>query len=213
MERKKILRPALLEKVIIILLGIFYTIGIYRHLILKDGVQYTAVFLTIISLICIAFFIKSIRSYSIFLIIAGIGFLVEVLGVNTGIPFGDYSYGTVLGIKILATPVLLSLMWGLIIITSSSIVPKAGRITKSGRITTSLLAGMLALMFDLLLEVVAVRLGYWSWVGPVPIMNYLSWFAITAMLVFITYPIKTRMIHRFMYFYQMIFMLFMVVFL
>ena len=50
----------------------------------------------------------SLGQILVMLFVALAGFLVEVLGVNTGFPFGTYSYGEVLGVKILNTPMMRS---------------------------------------------------------------------------------------------------------
>jgi putative membrane protein len=42
----------------------------------------------------------------------------------------------------------------------------------------------LAVLLDLLMEPVAIKLGLWKWVGEaVPLYNYLCWFAISALLL------------------------------
>ena len=40
-----------------------------------------------------------------------LGFAVEVIGVATGLLFGDYSYGTGLGPKVLDVPLLMGVLW------------------------------------------------------------------------------------------------------
>jgi putative membrane protein len=44
---------------------------------------------------------------------------------------------------------------------------------------------MLATFFDMILEPVAVKLGYWKWLGngSIPATNYLCWFLISALLI------------------------------
>jgi putative membrane protein len=46
---------------------------------------------------------------------------------------------------------------------------------------------LLATFFDWILEPVAIKLGFWSWLGDgsVPFFNYVSWFIISALLLFI----------------------------
>ena len=44
-----------------------------------------------------------------------IGFFSEVTGVNTGLLFGNYSYGKVLGIQILKVPLIIAINWFIII--------------------------------------------------------------------------------------------------
>jgi putative membrane protein len=43
---------------------------------------------------------------------------------------------------------------------------------------------MLAVLFDWILEPVAIKLGYWTWKGTdVPLYNYLSWFFLSCCLL------------------------------
>ena len=55
------------------------------------------------------------------------GFLIEATGVRTGVVFGAYSYGTVLGPLLLGVPLLIGLNWALIILGS---VELAGRLAR-----------------------------------------------------------------------------------
>ena len=47
---------------------------------------------------------------------ASIGFFAEFIGVQTGLLFGDYIYGSVLGPKILDVPIMVSVMWALVML-------------------------------------------------------------------------------------------------
>lgn len=115
------------------------------------------------------------RFYAWSSIIISLGFFVEVLGVNTGLIFGEYTYGNVLGIKLWGTPLLLGVNW--FVVTYSSIgaieeldTPMWIRIP---------LTGVLITAFDIVLEPIAIGLGMWSWSAEsVPIQNYFAWFLI-----------------------------------
>ena len=45
----------------------------------------------------------------------------------------------------------------------------------------------LAVFFDWIMEPVAVKLGYWQWLGDgeIPLYNYICWFIISMMLLFV----------------------------
>ena len=47
-----------------------------------------------------------------------VGVSVEIMGINTGILFGDYTYGDVLGFKLRDVPVLIGVNWFIIIYCS-----------------------------------------------------------------------------------------------
>lgn len=126
------------------------------------------------------------------------GFLAEVAGVNTGLLFGNYTYGNVLGIKWKNVPLLIGINWFIIIYCSGisthallmKVINRLAAITggPSGMLkATSVIVdgATLAVLFDWLIEPVAVKLGYWQWLGDgnIPMFNYLSWFVISALLL------------------------------
>lgn len=107
------------------------------------------------------------------------GFAVEWVGVNTGFPFGNYAYGTVLGPKVGNTPLLIGVNWGLLAFTSLLI---ARRIT-SNVLFISIIAGALMMGLDILIEPVAIQTGMWHWYGEhPPLQNYIAWFVIATVL-------------------------------
>ena len=102
-------------------------------------------------------------------------FILEVIGVKTGAVFGNYTYGDVMGLKLFEVPVIIGINWVFVILgavlISNLITPQ--------KIASSLIAALLALLFDLSLEPVAVGLGYWEWAGnSIPTQNYIAWFVI-----------------------------------
>ena len=52
-----------------------------------------------------------IKMLRFFIFAFSIGFLVEVIGVNYGIIFGNYAYGKVLGFKVLNVPLMIGVNW------------------------------------------------------------------------------------------------------
>jgi putative membrane protein len=102
------------------------------------------------------------------------GFLIEVIGVNTGQIFGDYTYGSALGIKLWATPLLIGVNW-LILVYCTGVFLELFNF-KSKWLFSALGAGIL-LGIDFLIEPVAIRFDYWSWFeGVIPVQNYLGWY-------------------------------------
>ena len=57
-----------------------------------------------------------------------LGFIIEVLGVQTGVLFGAYSYGDPLGFKVFDVPLLIGVNW---LILSFSSLGIAGKILNS----------------------------------------------------------------------------------
>ena len=132
-----------------------------------------------------------------------IGFAVEAIGVNTGKLFGNYYYGDVLGPKWQNVPFLIGVNWFIIIyccgISIHSLLTRlVSRLnpgntdpSRSLKALSVIVDGAtLAVIFDWIMEPVAVTLGYWSWAGPIPFFNYLCWFAVSLVLLALFHFIK-----------------------
>ena len=130
--------------------------------------------------------LKRIFYYSFVFII---GFLVEMWGVNTGLLFGSYLYGSGLGPKILGTPPLIGLNWVLMIYLTSAIFTPLRRNVVNGIVWPSLL--MVA--FDLIMEQVAPKMDMWSWKHDlVPLQNYLMWGVLAVIFHTLRYRMRVR---------------------
>lgn len=131
------------------------------------------------------------KSVLIFLLIFTLGYFIEVIGVNTGLIFGQYAYGKGLGIKLLNTPLMIGVNWLFLTYTSISIVQKLK--LKQGY--TILLAPLLMVLYDIILEQLAPVMDMWSWQGAVvPLRNYVAWylFAVVFVAIFRIFRIDTR---------------------
>jgi len=101
------------------------------------------------------------------------GFLIEAVGVNTGLVFGNYTYDTGLGIKIFETPLIIGLNWLFLVYTSTIIVDN---IKTTGLIKIVLASGVMVI-YDAVLEPMASKLNMWYWENDViPLQNYIAWF-------------------------------------
>ncbi|MEO8209943.1 MAG: carotenoid biosynthesis protein [bacterium] len=106
---------------------------------------------------------------------------IEITGVWTGIIFGKYSYGDVLGYKLFGVPLIIGFNWMLVILGAVNISSKLS----SNFYYISLICGMLGVMFDFILEPVAVKFGYWQWSNNIiPLQNYLAWFLVSFLISF-----------------------------
>ncbi len=104
-----------------------------------------------------------------------ITFILEVIGVKTGLIFGEYNYGSTLGIKLFDVPLIIGFNWVFVILGSISI----SRLMTGNIFLSSIISAFIAFIFDLILEPIAIKLDYWSWSeGIIPIQNYLAWFVI-----------------------------------
>lgn len=176
-----------MNRKLIIFIGIFYLVGIigiavspyssffvglsFFHLLLSFGIlllgrkKYTA-----------PFWLFILMSFLI-------GMVVEWIGVNSGLLFGSYAYGTVLGPKFLGVPLIIGINWAMLSIVSAALLA-----TLRLHFWLEVFASALLMVFlDFLMEPVAMKLGYWSWKGGlIPTYNYVCWL-FTAFVIHILY--------------------------
>ena len=104
------------------------------------------------------------------------GFLVEMLGTNTGFPFGEYSYSSVLGPGLLGTPFLIGVLWWVLLRSFNDVFSRIS----SNKTIISLATGLGMLLLDIFIEPVAIGLGFWEWqAAEVPLENYMAWFVLS----------------------------------
>jgi putative membrane protein len=106
-------------------------------------------------------------------------FGLEVVGVATGWIFGPYHYLTTLGTLWWGVPPVIGLNWVLVVLGAHSgsrlLLPRSPAWVRIVSV------GLACVGFDLLLEPVAIALGYWVWhTASVPWQNYLAWGLIAA---------------------------------
>lgn len=124
------------------------------------------------------------------------GIFTEMIGVNTGMLFGSYSYGNILGPALKGVPFLIGVNWFVTVFISAGlaraiillIFPQGQDPINIGWVKWMLLPAMgaaVATGFDWIMEPAAVRLGFWTWAGDgsIPMFNYLSWFTISWILL------------------------------
>jgi putative membrane protein len=176
MEAKKIIVS---NKEIIFLYVIFF-VGIIGHL--YDPLQNLMLLLTpatllLTGVVVLLYSYKSSKNKFLLWVVLTyvITFLLEVIGVKTGLIFGEYNYGSTLGIKLFEVPVIIGFNWVFVILGSISI----SRLITSNLILSAMISALIAFIFDLILEPIAIRLDYWTWNGGIiPLQNYFAWFVI-----------------------------------
>lgn len=178
-------------KYAILVLTILYIVGVFGILI---PIHEQFILLTPLNLLTslglVLIFHKNwTTSMTIFVAIAfSIGFGIEILGVQTGLVFGEYSYGKVLGPKLLGTPFMIGVNWIMLTycsaITIQTVLPKLSKVIKA------IIGAATLVLLDFLIEPIAIQYDFWSWGGvDIPIQNYIAWFIISFGLSFIFYQI------------------------
>ncbi len=130
--------------------------------------------------------------FFIFLVFLG-GFFVEVIGVKTGVIFGEYRYGLSLGPKLFDVPLMIGLNWAMLtymttVVTGGFKLPEAVR---------AVIAALMMVVYDLVLEQVAPVLDMWYWSGDeIPFRNYLSWFLVALAFQLIGKAIRIRFTNK-----------------
>jgi putative membrane protein len=124
------------------------------------------------------------------------GMLTEMIGVQTGMLFGTYAYGAILGPSWKGVPFLIGVNWFVTVFISIGLARAIiDRImadghdfmfTRTGRFFVLPLTGAaVATVFDWIMEPAAVTLGFWTWAGDgsIPMLNYICWFTISWLLL------------------------------
>jgi putative membrane protein len=100
------------------------------------------------------------------------GYSIEVLGVQSGLIFGSYSYGSTLGFKLWDTPLMIGMNWVLMVYLSASALYRI----RLNPWFKALLSTLLMLLYDIALEPVAPHLDMWCWSGEhAPLQNFIAW--------------------------------------
>ncbi|MGL5547740.1 MAG: carotenoid biosynthesis protein [Tannerellaceae bacterium] len=102
-------------------------------------------------------------------------FVIEMIGVQTGVLFGSYQYAYGLGLKLADTPLLIGINWLMLTMGSASISNML--IANANKTIHILLGASLMVFYDVLMEQVASFMEMWSWKDDlIPIQNYVMWF-------------------------------------
>mgnify|MGYP003388119543 CR=1 FL=1 len=172
------------DLILIILFLILFSGGIFIQLLNPDLFQNTEwtppVFILVAALI---YLLGRSQKLILILIIAGIiGFASEILGANTGFPYGEYMYTSKLGVQIFNVPLVLCCAW--IIVTSFSLDVLS--YFKFKKFYFPFLFASITTFYDFLIDpLMAGPLNYWVWSGNnnfyynIPFENFIGWFLVS----------------------------------
>jgi uncharacterized membrane protein len=126
------------------------------------------------------------RRWALIVLVAALA--IETLGTLTGFPFGAYHYTNRFGPLIGVVPLTIPLAWH-VVVTNALFLVRAG-MRNSSRLVETGLTGLACTLYDFILEPFATGAKrYWVWdAGTVPAQNYIAWFVLSGLLVWIFAP-------------------------
>jgi putative membrane protein len=118
------------------------------------------------------------------------GFMIDVIGVHTGVPFGSYHYSSALGTTLFGVPLAIGPAWAMLAWPAAL---AARRLCRSFPARVAVGAWALA-AWDMFLDPQMVAAGNWHWFAPnphlpgvpsVPLTNYLGWLLVAGAMSFV----------------------------
>ncbi len=137
------------------------------------------------------------------LITAVLGYIAEVLGTSTGVPFGKYQYTNFLGEKVLGVPVVVPLVWFVISYMTFSLTFPNYRLYRSNLRKGLLLCALAAfgsVAWDLFIDPMFTSYGYWTWdtqgsaiptISGIPVSNFIGWFVLVFLMLAVVVIVTT----------------------
>jgi putative membrane protein len=134
---------------------------------------FTLVYLFLVTILFIP--VANKKTALLFAAFFATGFIVEWIGVHTGVLFGDYFYGKNMGIKIDKIPLLIGANWAVLTLSSHIIASKLFT-----SIWIKAFAGAsLMVVLDFALEQICDYAGFWHFSGGIAgWYNYVCWFVV-----------------------------------
>lgn len=140
------------------------------------------------------------RAVSAAFTVVGFTWVLELVGSNTGVPFGTYDYSTLLQPQIVGVPLVVPFAWFAMAIPAREVVRALGIRQGWQRV----LFGAAALTaWDVFLDPQMVAEGYWLWATDgwyrgIPLTNYVGWMiggAVVMTILEATLPHRERPLH------------------
>ncbi|WP_416149622.1 carotenoid biosynthesis protein [Salipaludibacillus sp. HK11] len=184
---------------------IWYTIGVFllSFDLVPPWLEWAnVVFLITSGLLAIVFFYRSgskIKGIFAIVIIFTLSMAIESFGVHTGLFFGDYTYETDFGPKIIGVPITIGFAWIMVMGTSHALAaPIVKLVPRFKALFYAIYGGLVATSLDLILDPFAYEAKqYWVWNQPglyygIPFSNFYGWFLLSFLLHIIIYLLYYR---------------------
>ncbi len=185
------------QRNVLYILIIFYAVGILglTYPPTKSYFEILSPYTLIMNMALLLLYHKpwSLKHMILYISIAITGLLVEIVGVETGLVFGDYHYKDVLGAKFLNTPLIIGINWLMLIYFAYHLTG----LIRLPRWLKIIAGALLMVNYDLVLEPVAIRMNMWSWPGgDIPLQNYIAWFIISMLFLSLLHAFKIKESNR-----------------
>lgn len=123
---------------------------------------------------------NGIKALLMAIVAFGVGLGIEMLGSQTGFPFGQYSYETAPAPILLGVPLIVPLGWFALTLAATLLARGSAP-----------LAGLLLAFWDVGLEPLMTAQKYWLWSDPAPLwagaplQNFIGWWAVGTFLAWL----------------------------
>jgi len=145
-------------------------------------------------LLFLNFPINNAKSLAVWCFAFCVGMTVEIIGVKTGVLFGEYYYGDNLGAKLMGVPYLIGVYWAVL----SFITAAIGRKWFTNPLPSALIGAALMVFLDVFIEQLAGEFDFWHFKdGIVPMQNYITWFVVAFLLQYLL--LKSSRVRDFRY--------------
>ena len=131
------------------------------------------------------------QDFKLFILVAYLaGFLIDVIGVNTGYIFGSFQFGDTLGFKLADVPLAMGFYWVILIYSVGSSV---AYFKIQNHAIRALIGAFLLVFMNILMEPVAIRFDFCNWENmSIQFQNYVAWFVFTFCMLLFFYARKFR---------------------
>jgi putative membrane protein len=217
MNPLKLLNPIRVLIIIYIVGIIGVTVPLHENFMMLTPINLLTTFI-------IAVYADKNKNAGLYLVLAFsylFGFFLELLGVQTGVIFGAYTYGETLGPKIWGTPLIIGINWAMLVYASVSI--SNSYFEQFPTIVKAAIGATLMVLLDIFIEPVAVEFDFWEWTPPAPmnklivapLENYIVWwlaaFLLNYLVQIIVPAIKNRAIEV-LFYLQLLFFIWIIIF-
>ena len=171
-------------RTILFVLFLLYAVGILSTFTpLKETAFSLTPIILLLTLVGLLYSIKIKPRQLIYILLVGVlGYTVEIIGVKTGFPFGNYKYLEGLIAKLFDVPLVLIVNWSLLVVASFY------SFENNPKWVQLVFPPLLITLLDVLIEPIAISLNWWSWENAsIPISNYVGWLGTAFLLNFILF--------------------------